>query len=182
MTRGTLLKRLPAVIVTGLALYGLAPKLGAVLGDWPRLRDIEPGWFAVMAATESASLVCMCAVQRIAAQEHRSAPFLHSYLVGNAVSELVPGGAATSAALQYEILVDEGVPSDRAASGMAAASVIVFATLLALNVLALPLVVLGVSVPASLLAADHYDLNVADAQAKHARQILSQPSVPASGA
>jgi uncharacterized membrane protein len=30
------------------------------------------------------------------------------------------------------------------------------------------------------LAADHYDLNVVDAQAKQARQILSQPSVPAS--
>jgi uncharacterized membrane protein len=32
------------------------------------------------------------------------------------------------------------------------------------------------------LAADRYDLNVADAQAKHARQILSPPSVPSSGA
>jgi uncharacterized protein (TIRG00374 family) len=153
MTRGAILKRLLAVIVAGLALYGLAPKLGRVLGDWPRLRDIKPGWFAAMAATESASLVCMCAVQRIATQERRWAPFLHSYLVGNAVSELVPGGAATSAALQYEMLVDEGVPSGRAASGMAAGSVIVFATLLALNVLALPLVVLGVSVPTSLLTA-----------------------------
>jgi uncharacterized membrane protein YbhN (UPF0104 family) len=136
-----------------LALYGLAPKLGEVLGAWPRLRDIQPSWFAVMAATESASLVCMCAVQRIATQEHRWAPLLHSYLVGNVISELVPGGAATSAALQYEMLVREGVPAGRAASGMAAGSVIVFGTLLVLNVLALPLVVLGVSVPTNLLAA-----------------------------
>ena len=51
------------------------------------------------------------------------------------------------------MLVHEGVPPDRAASGMAAGSVIVFGTLLVLNVLALPLVVLGVSVPTSLLAA-----------------------------
>ena len=153
ITRGAILKRVLAVTVSGLALYGLAPKLGEVLGAWPRLRDIQPGWFAVMAATETASLVCMCAVQRIATQEHRWAPFLHSYLVGNAVSELVPGGAATSAALQYEMLVHEGVPPDRAAAGMAAGSVIVFGTLLVLNVLALPLVVLGVSVPTSLLAA-----------------------------
>jgi hypothetical protein len=71
ITRGAILKRLLAVTVTGLALYGLAPKLGAVLGAWPRLRDIKPGWFAVMAATESASLVCMCAVHRIATQKHR---------------------------------------------------------------------------------------------------------------
>ena len=153
ITRAGILKRLLAVTVTGLALYGLAPRLGAVLGAWPRLRDIKPGWFAVMAATESASLVCMCAVQRIAAQEHRLAPFLHSYLVGNAVSELVPGGAATSAALQYEMLVHEGVAPGRAGSGMTAGSVIIFGTLLVLNVLALPLVVLGVSVPSSLLAA-----------------------------
>ena len=153
ITRGAILKRVLAVTVAGLALYGVAPKLGEVLGAWPRLRDIQPGWFAVMAATESTSLVCMCAVQRIATREHRWAPFLHSYLVGNAVSALVPGGAATSAALQFEMLVHEGDPPDRAASGMAAGSVIVFGTLLVLNVLALPLVVLGVSVPATLLAA-----------------------------
>lgn len=153
ITRGAMLKRLLMVTVAGVALYGLAPKLGAVLGAWPRLRDIKPGWFAVMAVTESASLVCMCAVQRVACRERRWAPFFHSYLVGNAVSELVPGGAATSAALQYEMLVGEGVEPGRAASGMTAGSVIVFAALLVLNVLALPLVVLGVSVPTTLLAA-----------------------------
>ena len=153
ITRGAILKRLLAVAVAGLALYGLAPKLGEVLGGWPRLRDIEPGWFAVMAVTESASLICMCAVQRIATGERRRGPFLRSYLVGNAVSELLPGGAATSAALQFEMLSQEGVPPARAASGLTAASAIVFGTLLLINVLALPLVVLGVAVPAKLLAA-----------------------------
>jgi hypothetical protein len=69
------------------------------------------------------------------------------------VSELLPGGAATSAALQFEMLSQEGVPPARAASGMTAASAIVFGTLLLINVLALPLVVLGVAVPAKLLAA-----------------------------
>ncbi len=134
-------------------MYGLAPKLGEVLGAWPRLHDIKPGWFAVMAVSESASLVCMCAVQRIACRERRWGPSLNSYLVGNAVSELVPGGAATSAALQYEILVGEGVAPGRAASGMTAGSVIVFSTLLVFNMLALPLAVLGLSVPTSLRAA-----------------------------
>jgi uncharacterized membrane protein YbhN (UPF0104 family) len=107
ITRGAILKRLLAVTVAGVALYGLAPKLGSVLGAWPRLRDVKPGWFVVMAVSESASLVCMCAVQRIACRERRWAPFLNSYLAGNAVSELLPGGAATSAALQYEMLVGE---------------------------------------------------------------------------
>ena len=65
----------------------------------------------------------------------------------------MPGGAATSAALQYEMLVHEGLPPARAGSGMTAGSVIIFGTLLVLNVLALPLVVLWVSVPSSLLAA-----------------------------
>ena len=153
VTRGAILKRLLTVTVAGVALYGLAPKLGEVLGDWPRLRDIEPGWFAVMAISEGASLVCMCAVQRIASRERRWAPFLNSYLAGNAVSELVPGGAATSAALEYEMLVGEGVAPGAAASGLTAGSVIVFATLLALNVLTLPLVAVGLSVPTTLLAA-----------------------------
>jgi hypothetical protein len=153
ITRGAILKRSLPVVVAALALYGLAPTLGQVLGGWPRLRDIEPGWFAAMAVTQSVSLICMCTVQRIATGEHRLGPFLRSYLVGNAVSQLVPGGAATSAVLQYEMLSREGVPPARAASGMTAASVVVFGTLLLFNVLALPLVVLGVAVPAKLLAA-----------------------------
>lgn len=153
ITRGAILKRLLAVTVAGLALYGVAPQLEEVLGSSSRLREIEPGWFAVMAVTQGASLLCMCAVQRIATGEHRWGPFLRSYLVGNAVSKLLPGGAATSAALQYEMLSQEGVPPGRAASGMTAASLLVFGTLLLLNMLALPLVVLGVAVPAKLLAA-----------------------------
>lgn len=153
ITRGVILRPLLAVIVAGLVLYGLAPKLGEVLGDWPRLREIEPGWFAVMAVTEGASLICMSTVQRICTGEHRLGPFLRSYLVGNAVSQLVPGGAATSAALRYEMLSHEGVPPGRAASGITAASLIVFGTLLLLNVLGLPLALVGVAVPARLLAA-----------------------------
>lgn len=147
------MKRVLPVLVAGLALYGLAPTLGAVLGVLPRLRDIEPVWFAAMALAQGASLICMCAVQRIATEEHRWGPFLRSYLVGNAVSQLVPGGGATSAAVQYEMLSHQGVPAARAASGMTAASLIVFGTLLLLNVLALPMAVLGVAVPAKLLAA-----------------------------
>jgi uncharacterized protein (TIRG00374 family) len=153
ITRGAILKRLLAVAVAGVALYGLAPRLVEVLGDWPRLHDIEPGWFAVMAVSESASLICMATVQRIATGEHRLGPFLHSYLAGNAVSQVLPGGAATSAALQFEMLSQEAVPAARAASGITAASVIVFGTLLLLNILGLPLLVLGVAVPAKLRAA-----------------------------
>jgi uncharacterized protein (TIRG00374 family) len=153
MTRGAIIKRLLAVAVAGLALYGLAPKLVQVLGDWPRLRDIQPGWFAVMAVSESASLLCMATVQRIASGEHRLGPFVRSYLTGNAVAQVLPGGAATSAALQFEMLSQESVPAARAASGLTAASLIVFGTLLLLNVLGLPLLVLGVAVPGQLQAA-----------------------------
>lgn len=153
ITRGAILKRLLPVAVAGLALYGLAPQLDEVLSSSPRLREIEPGWFAVMAVAQGASFFCMCAVQRIATGEHRWGPFLRSYLVGNAASKLLPGGGATSAALQYEMLSQEGVPPGRAASGITAASLLVFGTLLLMNVLALPLAVLGVAVPAKLLAA-----------------------------
>jgi uncharacterized protein (TIRG00374 family) len=153
MTRREIVKRSLAVAVAGVALYGLAPRLGEVLGDWPRLRDIEPVWFAVMAVSESASFLCMATAQRIATGDRRLRPFLHSYLAGNAVSELVPGGAATSATLQFEMLSQDGVPPARVASGLTAASVIVFGTLLLLNILGFPLLVLGVAVPAKLRAA-----------------------------
>ncbi|MFL5825718.1 MAG: YbhN family protein [Thermoleophilaceae bacterium] len=148
-----IVKRALVILVAGAALYGLAPKLGEVLGAWPHLRDIRFGWFAAMAVSQAASIVCMAAVQRIAVETDRWAPVIDSYLAGNAVSKVVPGGAATAAALQYAMLVEEGVPAGRAATGMTAGSVIVFGALLGLNVLALPLLLLGVNVPSSLLAA-----------------------------
>ncbi|HME03258.1 MAG TPA: hypothetical protein VKG38_09545, partial [Solirubrobacteraceae bacterium] len=69
-----LARRVAAFAVAGLSLFLLAPTLSEVFAQWPRLRDIEPGWFVVMAAFESASVFCGCAMQRLAIRAERWFP------------------------------------------------------------------------------------------------------------
>ena len=70
-----------------------------------------------------------------------------SQLAANSFGRVVPGGVAASGALQYAMLVRAaGVPAVTAASGMTASSLLVFGTLLALPLLALPAIVTGVAV------------------------------------
>jgi uncharacterized protein (TIRG00374 family) len=58
----------------------------------------------------------------------------------------VPGGVAASGAVQYAMLVRSGIPAATAASGMTASSLLVFGTLLALPLLAVPAIITGVAV------------------------------------
>jgi uncharacterized membrane protein YbhN (UPF0104 family) len=58
----------------------------------------------------------------------------------------VPGGVAAAGAMQYAMLVRGGVPAAAAASGMTASSLLIFGTLLALPLLALPAIIGGVAV------------------------------------
>ena len=107
ITRGAILKRLLAVGVAGLALYGLAPKLGEVLGNWPRLRDIEPGWFAVTAVTESTNWSA-CARYSGSPRGASLGPFLRrTWSVTRSASWC--RSCRHSAALQFEMPSQEGV-------------------------------------------------------------------------
>ncbi|HEU4658089.1 MAG TPA: lysylphosphatidylglycerol synthase transmembrane domain-containing protein [Capillimicrobium sp.] len=67
-----------------------------------------------------------------------------SQLAGNAFGRIVPGGGAAAGALQYRMLTQARVPGGAAAAGLTASSLLVFATLLVLPVLAIPALVRGV--------------------------------------
>ncbi len=96
-----------------------------------------------MVLLQVGSYACIWEVQRIAMRAERLGPVATSQLASNAFGRVVPGGVAASGAMQYAMLTRAGVPAARAASGMAASSVLVFGILLALPLGALPAVLFG---------------------------------------
>jgi uncharacterized protein (TIRG00374 family) len=149
-----LVRRVALFAVAGLSLYLLAPTLSEVFSQWPRLREIEPAWFAVMAIFESASVLCGCAMQRLAFRTKRWFPVLTGSLTGAACERVVPGGGAAGATVEYGMLVRAGIPAPRVVSGLTVSSLLTFGALLVLPVIALPFVLLGrTAVSEKLLAA-----------------------------
>ena len=146
MSAGALTRRGILLAVTGLSLYLLAPALLEVFGAFDELDEIAPWWFPAMVALQVGSFACMWGVQHLAVRAERWGPVITSQLASNAFGRVVPGGVAASGALQYAMLVRAGVPAAAAASGMTASSLLLFGTLLALPLLALPAVLGGVAV------------------------------------
>jgi uncharacterized membrane protein YbhN (UPF0104 family) len=132
--------------VTAVSLYLLAPALAQVFGSFPRLVDLSPLWFALMLLLEVCSYGCMWSIQRLALRTKDWTPVITSQLAAAAFGAVVPGGLAAAGALQYSMLTRGGVPQPRAASGMTAASLIVFGSLLALPILTLPAILGGAPV------------------------------------
>jgi uncharacterized protein (TIRG00374 family) len=128
------------------SLYLLAPALLEVFGAFNELDEIAPWWFPAMVLLQVGSFACMWSVQHLAVRAERWGPVITSQLASNAFGRVVPGGVAASGALQYSMLVRGGVPAAAAASGMTASSLLLFGTLLALPLLALPAILGGVAV------------------------------------
>jgi uncharacterized protein (TIRG00374 family) len=145
--------RLIFLTISLIALYLLWPRLMSVFSAWPELLTIDAGWFAMMFLAEGASFACMWGLQRIALRTPRWFAVATSQLAGNALSRVVPGGAAAGAALQFRMLSQAGVPTATAGSGLTATSLIGTATLLFLPVLAVPAALAGRPVPSGLAQA-----------------------------
>jgi uncharacterized membrane protein YbhN (UPF0104 family) len=92
---------------------------------------------------EAASVTALWEVQRIALRTPSWFAVGTSQLAGNAAGNVVPGGAATSGAFAYRLLVRAGVQRDNVAAGLASVSIANTATILAFPVLALPAILGG---------------------------------------
>ena len=143
LTRKAVVKRALVVAVVGAAIYLVLPKLIAVLGAWPRLSTLNPGWFTVYLAAELVSFTCTFALQRLALRTRDWFPVVTAGLAGNAVTDSLPGG---SAAVQFHMLTTAGFDTDTAVGGLTAFSLLEVGGLLALPVFALPAIVAGVPV------------------------------------
>jgi uncharacterized protein (TIRG00374 family) len=138
-----IVKRAAVIVVAGVAIYLVLPKLIAVLGAWPRLSTLNPVWFTVAIAAELLSFVCNFALQRLALRTSAWFPVVTAGLAGNAVTDSMPGGDAAGAAVQFGMLTTAGFDTDTAVGGLTAFSLLGVGGLLALPVFALPAILAG---------------------------------------
>ena len=136
----TLVTRIAALVVTGLALYVVLPSLSAVFGAWPKLATLSGVWLFLAVLFECGSFVCNFAIQRIVLRTRGWFAVVTAGLAGNTVTNTLPGGDAAGAAVQYRMLATAGVNSDAAAGGLAASSLLGVGGLLMLPILTLPTV------------------------------------------
>src|SRR4051812_23936804 len=102
-------QRLIGLVLTALVLYGVAPAILEVFGAFDRIDSIKPWWWLVMVLAQAGGLVSFWQVQRLALHTREWFAVATSNLASGAIGRIVPGGAATAAALQYQMLVRGGV-------------------------------------------------------------------------
>ena len=162
-----------ALALTGTGLYVVAPSLLAMLGAWPQLETVRPGWFVLLAALEAGSFASLWVLTHVALSQPRHArrtgepaaparmtparsrvcrrrarslrwtDVAGAQLVGNAASRVLPGGAATGTVVQARVLVSRGQPAALVASALAAVGLLTTGVLATLPVLTVPAVLIG---------------------------------------
>jgi uncharacterized protein (TIRG00374 family) len=145
--------RVLLLIVTAIGLYGVWPGLLDVLSTWPSLRDVNMIWMAAAFVLEAASFVCFWIMTKEALQIRSLFLPATSQLASNAISRIIPGGAATGGAVQYSMLATAGVEGPRIATALTAVTLLATAMLLAFPVLSLPAILGGAQVDRGLVQA-----------------------------
>jgi uncharacterized protein (TIRG00374 family) len=148
-----LISRVLLLLVTAVAFYVLAPAIGEVFTTWDRLGETQPLWLIGAFLAESASFVSLWWLFKIAMPGVSWFTIACSQLASNALSRVVPGGAAPGGALQYKMLADGEADRTQAATGLTAVSLLSTATLFAIPVLTIPTVAFGRPVPEGLAQA-----------------------------
>jgi uncharacterized protein (TIRG00374 family) len=153
LTWQAVVKRAAAVLVAGIALYLVFPAITEVLASWPRLSTLDPWWFILAVGAQIAHFACTFALQRLALRTRAWFPVITSQLAGNAITGIMPGGAAVGAAVQFRMLAVSGSDMSSAAGGLTAFSLLGVGGLLALPVFVLPVIVFGAPVGRGLVNA-----------------------------
>lgn len=134
-TRRAVALRVLALLVSLIVLYFFLPTLGQLFEDWPRLRDLDPIWIGAAIVFEAASFACVWWLFAIALQTNKWFAIATSQLAGNALSRVVPAGAAAGVTIQYRMLAASGVDATAAGSALTASTLLQLATLAALPAL-----------------------------------------------
>jgi uncharacterized protein (TIRG00374 family) len=131
-------------------LYIVLPALTHVVSAWPRLATLSPWWLVVMFVAELSSFFLSMSLLRLVVRNGTWFAVITAGLAGNAVTNVLPGGDAAGASVQFRMLSMTGIEPDQAAGGLAAASVLGLAGLFLLPVFALPAILGGLVVSAGL--------------------------------
>jgi uncharacterized protein (TIRG00374 family) len=149
----SMVTRVVALVITGVALYIVFPSLSRVIGALPQLSRLSPCWLAGALVAEVAAFTCNFDLQRLVLRTSGWFAVVAAGLVGNAVTAVLPGGDAAGAGVQFTMLARAGINADTAAGGLTVASLLGIGGLLALPIFALPAIVGGVPVRPGLLHA-----------------------------
>ncbi len=144
-------KRVVFLVITGVALYFVWPKIVLLFSQVPELRTITWFWFLVIALLEVASFACYWGLMRVAVGEKSWFVVATTQLSSNAFSRVVPGGAASGGSVSYQMLTRAGSPPARVVTALTATGLFSPAVLFALPVLAIPAIFTGPPVDRSLL-------------------------------
>src|SRR2546429_7438863 len=112
-------KRASMVVIAGLAIYLVFPAITEVLASWPRLSTLNPWWLIAAIGAEIVHFICTFALQRLALRTKAWFPVITSQLAGNAITLVMPGGAAVGAAVQFPILPATGMGTTEPVGGLA---------------------------------------------------------------
>jgi uncharacterized protein (TIRG00374 family) len=146
-------KKTVLVVAAGITIYLVFPSLLEVFDSFPKLTSLEPVWFSVAVLLQVAHFACTISLQRIALRTKAWFSVTTSQLSGNAISLIVPGGAAFGAATQFRMLAAAGNDPATAVAGLTAFSLLGIGGLLALPVFVLPAIVAGTPIADGLLHA-----------------------------
>ncbi len=143
-------KKSVMVVVAGITIYLLFPSLAEVFSSFPKLTQLDLIWFAFAFVLQVAHFACTIALQRIALRTRAWFSVVTSQLAGNAISLIVPGGAAFGAATQFRMLSKAGNNTARAVGGLTAFSLLTVGGLLALPIFVLPAILAGTPIASGL--------------------------------
>lgn len=141
--RGRIIRRTVGLVAALVVLYLFAPSVGEVLSAWPRLAHVNPLWIGAAVVAEAASFACVWALLSLALRSSNWFAISTSQVAANAISRVVPAGAAAGATLQYRMLSASGVDAAAAGSALTAVTLLQLATLSAIPVLGLLLSLMG---------------------------------------
>lgn len=143
-TRRRVIGGLLEVTVTGIAFYFVLPRVIDAFSAFPELSSVGIPWILVVLGCEAASFVMVWMLLRLATRTTQWLTVATSQLAANALSKVLPAGAAAGATLQVRMLRDAGIDTTTAASGMTAFTLLQFGTVAVMPVLLLPAILLGV--------------------------------------
>jgi uncharacterized protein (TIRG00374 family) len=158
--RRHLARRVVALGLLAVTLYLLGPSVARTLSSWPSLKHVDPLWLVGVAAAQAASTASLAWLQLIAMRTRAWFAVTTAELAGGAVSRAVPAGTAAAAAVQYTMLTGAGVPAAAVASGLTVASLLTLATIFALPLVSLPVILGSTPVPRGLAEAAYIGLGV----------------------
>jgi uncharacterized protein (TIRG00374 family) len=122
-----------------------------VSSAFPRLSKLDPIWMLAALGAEVASFVCTFGLKRLALSTTAWFPVVTAALTGNSVTNVLPGGDATGAAIEYRMLSTAGIGTGAVIGGLAATGFVQTGSLLALPVIAVPTVLLSSNVSRGLV-------------------------------